>query len=377
MPKLTDINLANSVELNDLVHIARPTQFCGNDCQSMYGSSYKATIGQVLDAGGCCMTAATYDSQTNTLIFYGIGGSNSITFSGNFILFSGGSGSCITNLYLLNILPCTGKELRFLPNVGSGTSVYNNSVSALKYGIYGFPDTPNQFFKWRTSFGPKAVTNNANAYRQFIVEHFTQFGKDEISSIYNPTTRLFLNKQSSTSNNGVTSNKYTFDFQSVLQQQGANFKFLEMTEVTSPRYFPTRSIFLENLNDRVQDTLSFQTLNRSSHGITFGSTGPDDNTTVLKYSFLNSAAFISKQEDSLGLNIISLNGPITFRTGIPTFKNTTSSPIYLFQPTINICGTGTTKGYIGLGWLVSNSVANTSPTSLIDIATAADSQAQP
>ena len=48
MPILTEQIQAGSLNLTDFVHIARPTDLS----QSPNGSSYKATIGQLIDANG-------------------------------------------------------------------------------------------------------------------------------------------------------------------------------------------------------------------------------------------------------------------------------------------------------------------------------------
>ena len=69
MATLTSRTLATGVTLNDLIHIV----ITGDTSQSPDGSSYKATIGQVLDlfsaSTNIYVTGGTYDNNTGTATF--------------------------------------------------------------------------------------------------------------------------------------------------------------------------------------------------------------------------------------------------------------------------------------------------------------------
>lgn len=77
MAFLTDRTLATGVTFNDLIHIV----ITGDTSQNPAGSSYKATMGQVLDLiNPTTLTGGTYDSITGTITFYDDnGGSFNVT----------------------------------------------------------------------------------------------------------------------------------------------------------------------------------------------------------------------------------------------------------------------------------------------------------
>jgi len=77
MAFLTDRILATGVTANDLIHIV----ITGDTSQNPAGSSYKATMGQVLDLiNPTTLTGGTYDPVTGTLTFYDdTGGSFNVT----------------------------------------------------------------------------------------------------------------------------------------------------------------------------------------------------------------------------------------------------------------------------------------------------------
>jgi hypothetical protein len=67
MAFLTDRTLATGVTINDLIHIV----ITGDTSQNPAGSSFKATMGQVLDLiNPTTITGGTYDSSTGTITFY-------------------------------------------------------------------------------------------------------------------------------------------------------------------------------------------------------------------------------------------------------------------------------------------------------------------
>ena len=90
MSRLTSRSLASGASLNDLIHIV----ITGDTSQSAQGSSYKSTL-----------------SQLQPLF-----------------LFSGGSGNCITNLYVDNIRACTN-EITVFNRVQSTGSDAQNTLS--------------------------------------------------------------------------------------------------------------------------------------------------------------------------------------------------------------------------------------------------------
>jgi hypothetical protein len=77
MAFLTDRTLATGVTPNDLIHIV----ITGDTSQNPAGSSYKATMGQVLDLiNPTTLTGGTYDPITGTITFYDdSGGSFNVT----------------------------------------------------------------------------------------------------------------------------------------------------------------------------------------------------------------------------------------------------------------------------------------------------------
>ena len=77
MAFLTDRTLATGVTPNDLIHIV----ITGDTSQNPAGSSYKATMGQVLDLiNPTTLTGGTYNPSTGTITFYdNTGGSFNVT----------------------------------------------------------------------------------------------------------------------------------------------------------------------------------------------------------------------------------------------------------------------------------------------------------
>lgn len=97
---LTDRQQAVSVFPTDLIHIVKTT----DQSQNPAGSSFKANISQIFElTAGCCLTAGTFNNGTITFI----NSSGSTAFTVPNIIFTGGSGNCINNLYVNNIWPCT------------------------------------------------------------------------------------------------------------------------------------------------------------------------------------------------------------------------------------------------------------------------------
>ena len=165
MSRLTSRSLASGASLNDLIHIV----ITGDTSQSAQGSSYKASLSQLVPLFGgpdVFVTGGTYSNVTGTATFRNTtGGTFNVTgfttggTSGTSILvtggtanstggtmtftnstggtftvtgvttpFSGGSGNCITNLYVDNIRACTN-EITVFNRVQSTGSDAQNTLS--------------------------------------------------------------------------------------------------------------------------------------------------------------------------------------------------------------------------------------------------------
>ena len=166
MAKLTSRTLATGATLNDLIHIV----ITGDTSQSIDGSSYKATLRQLVPLFGgspdVFVTGGTYSNITGTAtfrnttggtfnvsgfttgttipteIFVTGGTSNStggtmtftnttggtFTVTGTTTPFSGGSGNCITSFYTNNIHACTD-EITVHNRVQSTGSDAQNTLS--------------------------------------------------------------------------------------------------------------------------------------------------------------------------------------------------------------------------------------------------------
>lgn len=105
MAKLTTRSLATGASLNDLIHIV----ITGDTTQSIDGSSYKATLSQLVPLFGgspdVFTTGGTSNSSGGTLTFTNSTG-GTFTVSGLTTPFTGGSGNCITSFYTNNIHAC-------------------------------------------------------------------------------------------------------------------------------------------------------------------------------------------------------------------------------------------------------------------------------
>ena len=106
MAKLTTRTLATGASLNDLIHIVKT----GDTSQSIDGSSYKASLSQLVPLFGGSpdirVTGGTANSSGGTITFTNSTG-GTFTVSGLTTPFTGGSGNCITSFYTNNIHACT------------------------------------------------------------------------------------------------------------------------------------------------------------------------------------------------------------------------------------------------------------------------------
>ena len=108
MAKLTTRTLATGASLNDLIHIV----ITGDTSQSIDGSSYKASLSQLVPLFGgspdVYLTGGTAVSSGGTLTFTNSTG-GTFTVSGLTTPFTGGSGNCITSIYTNNIHACSNE----------------------------------------------------------------------------------------------------------------------------------------------------------------------------------------------------------------------------------------------------------------------------
>jgi len=165
MSRLTSRTLASGASLNDLIHIV----ITGDTSQSAQGSSYKASLSQLVPLFGgpdVFVTGGTYSNVTGTATFrnttggtfnvtgFTTGGTSgtevfvtggtvnstggTVTFTnttgGTFTItgmttpFSGGSGNCISNLYVNNVYACSN-EITVFNRVQSTGSDAQNTLS--------------------------------------------------------------------------------------------------------------------------------------------------------------------------------------------------------------------------------------------------------
>ena len=105
MSKLTSRTLATGATLNDLIHIV----ITGDTSQSAQGSSYKASLSQLVPLFGgspdVFLTGGTSNSTGGTMTFTNSTG-GTFTVTGTTTPFSGGSGNCINALYVNNVHAC-------------------------------------------------------------------------------------------------------------------------------------------------------------------------------------------------------------------------------------------------------------------------------
>lgn len=127
MSKLTSRTLATGATLNDLIHIV----ITGDTSQSAQGSSYKASLSQLVPLFGgspdVFLTGGTSNSTGGTMTFTNTTG-GTFTVTGTTTPFSGGSGNCITSFYTNNIHACTD-EITVHNRVQSTGSDAQNTLS--------------------------------------------------------------------------------------------------------------------------------------------------------------------------------------------------------------------------------------------------------
>ena len=167
MAFLTDRTLATGVTANDLIHIV----ITGDTSQNPAGSSYKATMGQVIDLiNPTTLTGGTYDPLTGTITFYDdTGGSFNVTG-----LVTGYTNTAVTGLTYND-----ANTLTILENDGTTHSASINVVTGMTFngflrtsgsttsGTYAFAFGDNNTSSGNYSFSQgnstSATTNYAHS----------------------------------------------------------------------------------------------------------------------------------------------------------------------------------------------------------------------
>jgi hypothetical protein len=301
MPILTDLTKISGLSLNDFVHIADPTDLS----QGPNGSSYKATIGQLIDSEGCCLTSGVYVLSAGTINFYGI--TNQIEFSATGIFqFTGGSGSCINNFYLNEINPCID-NIVFHPQSTNGRSTFFGSGSAI------------------SGLTLSHLINTQNI-------GFTKLRLNAVSTAF--TTRS------------------TVEFLSY--DKKTSYMLYDDLVSASPTFVDFQEVITISFQNTVSHSIHVHSNNQC--GIIIGNINSSDNSNG-QYG-VTSDSFISTTYSANGINFISTNsgdtsGYIRFWAG--------GAPDGMLTPVIHIDGTDPTKGFMLIGQ------QNVSPTSWVDI----------
>jgi hypothetical protein len=311
MAILTEQIWANNINLDDLVHIARADQV-----QSDNGSSYKATIAQLIDANGCCLDSGIFSENAGTIDFYGISGDLSFTVD-NVYAFTGGSNSCINNLYLNNIHPCV--QHVFIQPQADGD--VNKSTFFGVSGTY----TQMNISHTESTYGP--------------VFPLTKWGINN-QTINNRSTFQFF------APDGDSDFRYYDNLYGAASAQNPGGLFADLQEIVMVSSNSTTSTALKVVSE-------------SGAGLVMGSIDPTTVLPSVEPFGVASDTFLAKVGPSNGLNIVSTNETNT--SGFIAFFLNGDYENKSGQPEIFINGSSPTKGFMGIG------KNNITPTSLIDI----------
>ncbi len=309
MPILTDQILATSLNLTDFVHIARPEDLS----QSDNGSSYKATIAQLIDANDCCLSSGTYDYENQTLNLFGVTGTLGVQVI-NFPVFTGGSSNCINNLYLNNIFPCI--QHVFIQPIADGA-----------------------------------------------INQLTRFGITSPSSQYSPM--IILHTESSTTPNtpltkwGVNNTAINFRSTFHISSPGnlSEFRFYDDLIGASGTLFDDLQEVIM-LSSGVVST-ALKVVSDDGAGLILGAIDPSVVLSSLIPFGTTRDTFLAKVGPSNGLNIVSTNEDND--SGFIAFFLNGDWQEKSGQPEVYISGSDPTKGYMGVG------LNNVTPTSRLDI----------
>ena len=227
MAKLTEKTFATAVTLNSLIHIVNT----GDTTQSAYGSSYKASLNQLVPLFGSnpdvTVTGGTYNPSTGIVTFFNnTGGTFNVsgfvtgftdsyvsggtytagtatftnTTGGTFTVtgftdtFSGGSGNCITDFYVSNIHSCSPLNINPLDegNVYFGsTSGVTIDVTNSRLGIGNKTPLSSLHVSGTTYFDTTGLTTTTTPAFRFLDGVSTPTYTTNIKSFYKefrPTT---------------------------------------------------------------------------------------------------------------------------------------------------------------------------------------------
>lgn len=324
MPKLTDQIKLSGLNYNDIVHIARPTDLS----QSANGSSYKATIGQLLGAENCCITSGVFVSSASTLNLYEV--TNDLAFSvSGLTIFSGGSEICskVVNFSIAsnNVWPCVD-NLNVQPISTNGNRTLfgsNNGISGLTVQQIINPAGTNAACSPTLNFG------------------YTRVGLNVTSIQANSTIELrTFNRKGS----------YSF-YDRLCGASNPQFRDVYQIFLYVPTAIPVN-------NPTVDNTIgtAFKSTANNQAGLICGALNTNDSTNG-DYG-TSREGFISTIYSANGINFVSRNSSDT--AGHISFYLGTDYSLQP-EPNIHINGTGSTKGFMGIGR------TNVDPTSLVDI----------
>ena len=314
MPFLTDQIKASGLSLNDFVHISKPV-------------SYKATIAQLIDANNCCLQSGIYVSSASTLNLYGLSGSIELSVSG-LTTFSGGSSDCINNFYTNNIHPCNTNIL-VQPAATNGNFTYfgtNNASSGFTIQQLIHPAGTAGACSPSITFGYTRIKLNTLSFNTIASFEFRSFNQKGSYMFYDRICAA-----------GGTFATFRDFYQGLL-------------------YIATA---LPSSNPTVDNTIGTSYLWNCSNqvGLVLGSLNTNDSTNG-QYGE-SKDTFISTSYSANGINFVSTNSDNT--NGYIRFYLGTDYGIQTDDPNIHINGSGSTKGFIGIGR------TNINPTSLVDI----------
>lgn len=166
--KLTSRSFTNNLISTDLLHVV----VTAVTTQSVYGSSYKSNISQVAGViSDCCLTTASFEN--GILYFYNSAGEVQIQTAVS-LIYSGGSGSCINQLYVNDIINCNWlnvtpplQEINVMPEQGQG-NVFFGRVGNIATGAGLTIDVNNNTSPYKASFALNRSIVPANVTFELI-----------------------------------------------------------------------------------------------------------------------------------------------------------------------------------------------------------------
>lgn len=377
---LTDRQLVLSSELseNDLIHIVKT----GDTTQSPQGSSYKANVSSVtslIDANTCCISDVVF--QNGDLIFYDSQDPAQVLFTVQDVTFQGGPANCIEDFFTYNIYPCTGGTA---PNknitIMSGTS--GGSLRNIHFGSYGVIKSVNN--------SDQITSGNVSTYTG-VTTGFTIDFKSETNPLNGATSRLGLNLYPGELPE-YTIDFYTYDRASRLvfddkDASNQNITFSSdpyfMASITTKNNYDTDQELgpISQLPDSGQNTQEISCGLSIGHkgslmfsGNTIYATGATHESGGAMVSFITTiptnidSATNSFINTVYGLNFLSPNNSTNSKPSYIRFYAGTSVSGNSDLPHVHINGTGSTRGFMGVG------IGNIEPTSWLDISGTSYSQ---